>query len=334
MERALPPAFPHRPRRGAAELRRAARRSREQLGYATRAGLIGVERFMKHYFLIAKDVGDLTAIVCAALEERQTKPHAGFDRFCRHAAPADEARSPRPRTFASTSTASTSAATDVFEQRSGQSDPAVLGRRPHRICRSIPTRCGSSPNRCSASTPACATTRRPTGCSSRSSPRAIAPEVALRLMNEAGVLGRFIPDFGRIVAMMQFNMYHHYTVDEHLLRARRRARRHRGRAARGRICRWPTKIMPSDRAAHARSMSRLFLHDIAKGRGEDHSIAGAAGRAQALPAASGSAPAETETRRLADRESSRHVQHRRRAAISPTRAPSRPSPRSCRPSSG
>ena len=38
-------------------------------------------------------------------------------------------------------------------------------------------------------------------------------------MNEAGVLGRFIPEFGRIVAMMQFNMYHHYTVDEHLIRS-------------------------------------------------------------------------------------------------------------------
>ncbi len=37
-------------------------------------------------------------------------------------------------------------------------------------------------------------------------------------MNEAGVLGRFVPSFGKIVAMMQFNMYHHYTVDEHLLR--------------------------------------------------------------------------------------------------------------------
>jgi len=45
------------------------------------------------------------------------------------------------------------------------------------------------------------------------------PEIVLRLMNEAGVLGRFVPDFGRIVALMQFNMYHHYTVDEHLLRA-------------------------------------------------------------------------------------------------------------------
>jgi hypothetical protein len=37
-------------------------------------------------------------------------------------------------------------------------------------------------------------------------------------MNEAGVLGRFIPDFGKVVPMMQFNMYHHYTVDEHLIR--------------------------------------------------------------------------------------------------------------------
>ena len=45
-----------------------------------------------------------------------------------------------------------------------------------------------------------------------------APRSVLRRMNEAGVLGRFMPDFGRIVAMMQFNMYHHYTVDEHLLR--------------------------------------------------------------------------------------------------------------------
>ena len=38
-------------------------------------------------------------------------------------------------------------------------------------------------------------------------------------MNETGVLGRFILDFGKIVGLMQFNMYHHYTADEHLLRA-------------------------------------------------------------------------------------------------------------------
>ena len=44
------------------------------------------------------------------------------------------------------------------------------------------------------------------------------PEATLRRMNEAGVLGRFVPEFGRVVSMMQFNMYHHYTVDEHLIR--------------------------------------------------------------------------------------------------------------------
>ena len=45
-----------------------------------------------------------------------------------------------------------------------------------------------------------------------------AAEIVLRRMNETGVLGHFVRAFGRIVAMMQFNMYHHYTVDEHLLR--------------------------------------------------------------------------------------------------------------------
>ena len=52
-----------------------------QLGYSTRGGLIDVERFMKHYFLIAKDVGDLTAIVCAALEDRHAKRTPAFGRL-------------------------------------------------------------------------------------------------------------------------------------------------------------------------------------------------------------------------------------------------------------
>ncbi|TIW89646.1 MAG: hypothetical protein E5V57_34040, partial [Mesorhizobium sp.] len=43
-------------------------------------------------------------------------------------------------------------------------------------------------------------------------------ELNLRRMNEAGLLAKLIPDFGKIVAMMQFSMYHHYTVDEHLIR--------------------------------------------------------------------------------------------------------------------
>src|SRR5271165_1901908 len=45
-----------------------------RLGYTEHPGLRDVERFMKHYFLIAKDVGDLTAILCAKLEDSQAKP--------------------------------------------------------------------------------------------------------------------------------------------------------------------------------------------------------------------------------------------------------------------
>ncbi|MDB5532953.1 MAG: [protein-PII] uridylyltransferase [Hyphomicrobiales bacterium] len=50
----------------------------EALGYNTRPGLSSVERFMKHYFLVAKNVGDLTRILCAALEDEQVKEQPGL----------------------------------------------------------------------------------------------------------------------------------------------------------------------------------------------------------------------------------------------------------------
>ena len=100
------------------------------------------------------------------------------------------------------------------------------------------------------------------------------PETVLRRMNEAGVLGRFVPAFGKIVAMMQFNMYHHYTVDEHLLRcigiltAIENGTSKDTPLANELI----HKIKPASRKLLYVAM---FLHDIAKGRPEDHSIAGA-----------------------------------------------------------
>ena len=45
----------------------------DKLGYHDRKGLKPVERFMKHYFLTAKEVGDLTRIICSVLEERQKR---------------------------------------------------------------------------------------------------------------------------------------------------------------------------------------------------------------------------------------------------------------------
>ncbi|MCB2051507.1 MAG: [protein-PII] uridylyltransferase, partial [Novosphingobium sp.] len=99
------------------------------------------------------------------------------------------------------------------------------------------------------------------------------PETVLRWMNETGVFGRFVPDFGRVNAQMQFDMYHHYTVDEHTIRAI------------GLL----SKIEHGDQSgAHPRSTklihelgsrrvlyTAVLLHDIAKGRGGDHSVLGA-----------------------------------------------------------
>src|SRR5580693_6454253 len=59
-----------------------------RLGYTEHPGLQDVERFMKHYFLTAKHVGDLTAILCAGLEERQEKPAPVLSRFIARLRPA------------------------------------------------------------------------------------------------------------------------------------------------------------------------------------------------------------------------------------------------------
>src|SRR5690349_7531767 len=99
-------------------------------------------------------------------------------------------------------------------------------------------------------------------------------EVVLRRMNETGVLGHFIRSFGKIVSMMQFNMYHHYTVDEHLIRCIGFLQD----IERGGV---DELAMASDLMRKIRPEHRpviyiaVLLHDIAKGRPEDHSIAGA-----------------------------------------------------------
>ncbi|MDJ0641279.1 MAG: [protein-PII] uridylyltransferase [Erythrobacter sp.] len=99
------------------------------------------------------------------------------------------------------------------------------------------------------------------------------PETALRWMNEAGVFGRFVPDFGRVNAQMQFDMYHHYTVDEHTIRAI------------GLLSQIERGLLKKDHPRATRQIHRVssrralfvavLLHDIAKGRGGDHSILGA-----------------------------------------------------------
>ncbi|HTM96839.1 MAG TPA: HD domain-containing protein, partial [Croceibacterium sp.] len=99
------------------------------------------------------------------------------------------------------------------------------------------------------------------------------PETALRWMNEAGVFGRFVPDFGRVNAQMQFDMYHHYTVDEHTIRAiGLLAKIERGELAEDHPI--AAEIMHLIGSRDALYVS-VLLHDIAKGRGGDHSVLGA-----------------------------------------------------------
>ncbi|MFV2053619.1 [protein-PII] uridylyltransferase [Aliiroseovarius sp. YM-037] len=99
------------------------------------------------------------------------------------------------------------------------------------------------------------------------------PERALRRMNELGVLSAFIPEFEPIVAMMQFNMYHHYTVDEHTIQCIS----HLAQIERDEL----VEELPIASGILKRGVNRkvlyiaLLLHDIGKGRPEDHSVLGA-----------------------------------------------------------
>ena len=99
------------------------------------------------------------------------------------------------------------------------------------------------------------------------------PERALRRMNELGVLSAFIPEFENIVAMMQFNVYHHYTVDEHIIQTISVL----AQIERGEL----VEDLPLSSSILKAGINRrviyvaLLLHDIGKGRPEDHSIIGA-----------------------------------------------------------
>ncbi|AZQ66207.1 [protein-PII] uridylyltransferase [Silicimonas algicola] len=99
------------------------------------------------------------------------------------------------------------------------------------------------------------------------------PERSLRRMNELGVLGAFIPEFAPVVAMMQFNMYHHYTVDEHTIQCISTL----AQIERGELL----EELPIASRILKEGVNRkvlyvaLFLHDTGKGRDEDHSVLGA-----------------------------------------------------------
>ena len=236
----------------------------ERMGYAERAGASGVERFMKHYYIVAKDVGDLTRIFCAAIEaENMSKPIIRLPRL-RRARDLMGFQIDRDRLT-------------VADENQFAEDPVALIRlfyvahnegldiHPHalrlvtqnlkRIDKAL--RENAEANRMFVEM-----------ASSIDS-----PEVVLTRMNEAGVFGKFLRDFGRVVGQTQHDMYHVYTVDEHTIQAiGLLAKIERGECKTEHPV--ASEVIHKISSRRALYMSVLF-HDIAKGRGGDHSVIGA-----------------------------------------------------------
>jgi [protein-PII] uridylyltransferase len=265
-----------------------------RLGYTSHPGMKDVERFMKHYFLIAKDVGDLTAILCAELEDSQAKPMPVLSRMMAKFRPS------KRRTLSETD----DFIVDYNRIVVAGADREVFKRDPVNLIRIFHLaqkyNLAFHPDAMRAIRHSLKLIDNDLRENKEANQLFLEiltskndAETVLRRMNEAGVLGRFVRTFGRIVAMMQFNMYHHYTVDEHLLRCI-------GilsdiEAGRAEDAPFASELMRTIQPQHRTVLFvALFLHDIAKGRIEDHSIAGAR-VARRLGPRFGLSPAETDT---------------------------------------
>ena len=252
----------------------------EILGYQRRLGQLPVERFMKHYFLVAKEVGDLTAILCAALEIQQLKASPGLRK--RLLAPLNwrTRRQVRERTDFR-----------IDNDRLNIVDRDVFVRDPVNLIRLFAQAEHTDTSLHPDAIRSLRRSLRLIDDKLRNDKEAnrlflelltgtVNPEASLRRMNKAGVIGKFIPAFGHVVGMTQFNMYHHYTVDEHLVRTVGQLNYiERGEA--GEQLPLSSEIFPSIKNRKVLYVA-AFLHDIAKGRVEDHSILGRAWRARSV----------------------------------------------------
>jgi [protein-PII] uridylyltransferase len=257
----------------------------ERMHYAERPGKSSVERFMRHYFLHVKTVGDLTGIFLAHLDER----FAGRGR--RFGLPAFRRKPSKLEGFM------------LDRGRLAIPDDDFLGQDPVRLIRMFALADRYELEIHPLAMRAAGRGAKLIDARVREDPEANAlfldvltskrdPETVLRWMNEAGVFGRFVPDFGRVVAQMQFDMYHHYTVDEHSIRAIGLL----SKIERGLLKEeHPLASTLAGQIASRRTLYvAVLLHDIAKGRGGDHSELGAE-VALALCPRLGLSAAETET---------------------------------------
>ena len=249
-----------------------------RLSYTQHPGMKDVERFMKHYFLVAKDVGDLTRIICAALEEEHVKEPRGkgLSGMMRRLRAGRVSGAPKPVEGATGFV--------VDNNRLNATSDTVFENDPTNLLRVFQLADKHDYNMHPDLTRLIRHSLKLVGTELRNDTEANrlflsiltsrhTPEKALRKMNETGLLGRFVPEFGKVVAMMQFNMYHHYTVDEHLIRSIGvLADIERGNSGDDHPLATDLILTLQNRKVLYVAM---FLHDIAKGRPEDHSIAGA-----------------------------------------------------------
>ncbi|MCW2336030.1 [protein-PII] uridylyltransferase [Sphingobium sp. B2D3A] len=256
----------------------------ERMGFSPKRGRSAVERFMHLYFLMAKTVGDLTGVFLAHLDDKMASRGRRY-------IPAMFNRPRKLDGFVLERGRITIPEDDFFREQPVRMIEIFSLADKHGL--EIHPDAMRALNRDSV-----LITRK-----EREDPQANAlfmnvltsprdPEKVLRWMNEAGVFGRFVPDFGRVVAQMQFDMYHHYTVDEHTIRAI---------GLLSQIEKGEFKVdHPLASAIIEKIISRrvlyvaVLLHDIAKGRGGDHSILGAEVATKLCPRL-GLSDAETET---------------------------------------
>ena len=267
------------------------RRIAAAMNYADRPGKSAVERFMHFYFLNAKTVGDLTGVFLAQLDEQVARKGRRFTLPALTRIPAlrrrpwamagftlDRGRLAIPReTFFSEDPVRLVELFAIATRDQLEIHPAAI-RSAARDAKLIDASVRSDA-RANALFLEVLTDKR-------------APDMVLRWMNEAGVFGRFVPDFGRVVAQMQFDMYHHFTVDEHSIRAiGELAAIERGEKS---------KELPVSTAIFRQIDSRrllyvaVLLHDIAKGRHGDHSLLGEEVARKLCPRL-GLTPAEVDT---------------------------------------
>lgn len=234
-----------------------------RLGYTDHAGSKGVERLMKHYFLVVKSVGGLTRYVCAGIESQCFKkpllrlPTLGILRKELGGFPLENGRltigkgdhfNQHPidliRIFM------------VAQQNDVEIHPSAMTAISH--CLRVVDQLREDVTANALFLELLTSTK--------------GAELSLRRLNEVGVLGRFIPDFGRVVAQMQYDMYHSYTVDEHTIFAIGiLARIERGELKdEAPIASQVVKDVLSRRVLYL----AVLLHDIAKGRAGDHSELG------------------------------------------------------------